>query len=53
MRPRTPRHQSAQKADIPLAVLSAMLEEPGGAAGPGGMVGADFIIFDFIFFHSA
>lgn len=50
LRLRTPWHQSAQKADIPLAVLSAMLEEPRGAAGPGGMFGADFIIFDFIFF---
>ena len=51
LRLRTPWHQSAQKADVPLAVLSAMLEEPRGAAGPGGMVGADFIISDFIFFH--
>lgn len=47
---RTPWHQSAQKADIPLAAPSVMLEEPKGAGGLGGMVGADFISFDFIFF---
>lgn len=45
-----PMAHSAHKADIPLAVLLAMLEEPKRAAGPRGMVGADFTIFDFIFF---
>lgn len=33
-----------------LAVLLAMLQEPERAAGPRGMVGADFTSFDFIFF---
>lgn len=50
LRLRTPWHHSAHKADTPLAVLLAMLEEPKRAAGPRGMVGADFTTFDFIFF---
>lgn len=50
LRLRTLWHQSSEKTDIILAVLSAMLEEPRGSGEPGGMVGADFILFDFIFF---
>lgn len=47
---RAPWHHSAHKADTPLAVLLAVLEEPERATGPRGMVGADFTIFDFLFF---
>lgn len=50
LRLRTPWHQSAHKADIPLAVLLAMLEEPERPACPRGMVETDFTIFDFLFF---
>lgn len=50
LRLRTPWQHSAHKADTPLAVLLAMLEELEREVGPREMVGADFTIFDFIFF---
>lgn len=50
LRLRAPWHLSAQKADILLPVVPAVLEEPRGAAGCRGTFGADFIILFYIFF---